>query len=114
MGLTNGGQAHGFQALLCALADLGSGQTEERQRKGDFRFDTGVEDLLIRVLPDVADPLRQARHFTGARLNTANGDAAAGRQEQAQEVLDQGALAGAILADDDDVFPLFDIEGDTF
>ncbi len=75
-------------------------ETQIARAKSDLLPNRGSEDLMVGVLEEVTDFPRQLPHTLTGRVLTQDEDSATGGTQQAVEVLDQGGLAGTVLADD--------------
>ena len=96
------GEADRRQRRLDARRALGGRHAEVLQREGHLLAGAGGEQLLIRVLEDVADVARHPLQRLRRQVGAAQPHHAGARPQQAVQLLGQRRLAGAVLADQGD------------
>ena len=93
--------AHGGQRLIHPLADLGGGHAQVLRGEGHILLHHAGHDLVVRVLEHHAHPaadVQQGRLVGG--VHAIHVHLAVGGQEDGVEVLGQGGLARAVVAQD--------------
>ena len=100
----------GGERLGHPLFDLGGGEAEVPWAEGDLFTHRGGEELVIRILEDVAHALRELLERQEGDLPPLETHRSGGGREEPVQVLRERRLAGAVPPDQGDELPLPDAE----